>query len=91
MKIIADDKEIIIKGYKSLNQDTGDAFLNLFTAFLNDPERDYGNLIENLYPPFEQKFFDYFDNVAKVNSRQQNFISNLTIVWNQYLIRGEFG
>jgi len=91
MKINIDGKEIEIKGYKFLDQETDDAFKILLTEFLNDPERDYRNLILNLYPAFEQKIHEYYDKVARANSRQQDFTSNLTIIWNQYLSLGRYG
>jgi len=91
MQIKVKGKDLVLRGYCNLDAVTDQAFYQLLTSFLNDPDLDYGNLANNYLPLFENAMFQFFDKNVADHSLQDGFFSNLTFVWKPYFESGRFG
>ena len=91
MQINVNGKNIELRNYRNLDNATDQAFLQLITSFLSDPDLDFGNLVNTYLPPLESAMFDFFDKNVVDNSLQDGFFSNLTFIWRPYFDSGRFG
>ena len=91
MFITVNGKKFELRGFQPLDEEIDQAFRTLFTSFFNDSSHDFSNLIDSLFPPFEEEMFAFFDRNQKSSPLQDGFFSNLTFIWNQYFQAGRFG
>jgi hypothetical protein len=83
-------KQIQIDGYLQLDEQCDAAFRTLFEHFFADPTADFATLLNAYLPPFEAEMRAFFSRHAESSPLQDQFFTNLTIVWKRYFDAGRF-